>query len=64
MSFLLAEVPRWNGGPSMRAVNDNLATPLRLVDGGKVWIWAAGLLCSCNARPKKTLVGRAQWETI
>ncbi len=23
-----------------------------------------GLLCSCNARSRKTLVGHAQWETI
>ena len=23
-----------------------------------------GLLCSCNALSKKTLVGHAQWETI
>jgi hypothetical protein len=23
-----------------------------------------GLLCSCNARSQKTLVGHAQWETI
>ena len=23
-----------------------------------------GLLCSCNARSPKTLVGHAQWETI
>ena len=22
-----------------------------------------GLLCSCNARSRKTLVGHAQWET-
>jgi hypothetical protein len=29
-------------GPSMRAVNDNLATPLRLVDGVKMWIWTEG----------------------
>jgi len=40
-------------GPSMRAANDNLATPLRLVDGGKVWIWVMGLLCLCNARSQK-----------
>jgi hypothetical protein len=33
----------------LRAVNDNLAIPLRLVDGGKVWVWAAGLLYSYNA---------------
>src|SRR6266850_3099854 len=25
--------------------------------------WPAGLLCSRNARPRKALVGRAQWET-
>ena len=47
----------------MRAVKDNPATPLRRVDGVKIWIWAAGLLCSRNARPQKALVGRAQWET-
>ena len=32
----------------MYAVNDSLATPS--VDGGKVWVWAEGFLCSCNAR--------------
>jgi len=50
-------------GLSMRAVEDNPATPLRRVDGVKIWTWAAGLLCSCNARSRKTLVGHAQWET-
>ena len=47
-----------------RAVNDNLATPLSIAEEGKVWIWAEGLKCSCNARPRKTRVGHAQWETI
>ena len=50
-------------GPSMRAVKDNLATPLRRVDGVKIWIWAERLLCSRNARPQKGLVRRAQRET-
>jgi len=53
MSFLLAERARSEGARWMRAVNDNLAIPLRVVEGGKVWIWAAGLLCSRNARPQK-----------
>jgi hypothetical protein len=53
MSFLLVERARSEGARSMRAVNDNLATPLRVVEGGKVWIWAEGLLYSRNARPQK-----------
>ena len=48
----------------MRAVKDNPAIPLRRVDGVKIWTWAACLLCSCNARPEKALVGRAQWESM
>jgi len=39
----------------MRAVKDNLATPLS-VNGGngvKIGTGAAGLLCSCNARPRR-----------
>jgi len=30
----------------------------------RMWTWAEGLLCSCNARAQKPLVGHAQWETI
>ena len=48
----------------MRAVKDNLATPLLNDEGvnGKTRS-AADLRCSRNARSRKTLVGRAQWET-
>jgi hypothetical protein len=35
------------------------------VKGEKEWEGRLdGLLCSCNARSQKTLVGHAQWETI
>jgi hypothetical protein len=51
-------------GPSLRAVKDNLATPLLNDEGvnGNTSS-ASGLLCSRNARPQKALVGRAQRET-
>ena len=32
--------------------------------GGSMRGQTDGLLCSCNARSRKTLVGHAQWETI
>ena len=41
-------------------MNDSLATPLRLVDGGKVWVWAEGLLCSRNTRSRKGGSGTAR----
>ena len=45
------------------AVKDNLATPLlNDVEMNGETRSAVGLLCSRNARPQKSLVGRAQWE--
>ena len=50
---------------------DRLATKRTLLLGPKrtlsFWDYKGrldGLLCSCNARSPKTLVGHAQWETI
>ena len=39
-----------NGGSEEEDIQDGRRRPV-------------GLLCSRNARPKKALVGRAQWET-
>lgn len=43
-SFLLAERARSEGARSTRAVNDNLATPLKVVEGVKMWARVEELL--------------------
>jgi hypothetical protein len=43
----------------MEKTREFLNGPLGLCEGR-----LDGLLCSCNARPQKALVGHAQWETI
>ena len=45
----------------MRAVNDNLATPLRLVDGVKMWIWAEAS-CAHATRGLRRM-GWAAWSS-
>ncbi len=65
MPFLLAERAHSESARSMRAVKGSLGhSLLGWVNGVRMWTWAEGLLCSCNARSQKTLVGHAQWETL
>jgi hypothetical protein len=46
-------------GRSTCAVNDNLAIPLRLMDGGRAWIWAEAFPCLREAHDQK-MRGRAR----
>ena len=78
MPFLLAERARSECARPMRAVKGNLATPLKrgvgnwgLLEGSprlssapriEEGMESDDLLCSRNVRPRKALVGRAQWK--
>jgi hypothetical protein len=57
---LLAERAHSENARSIRAVKGNLDHSLEQIFGAEEEMEADDLLCSCNARPPKTLVGHAQ----